>query len=67
VDKGVRLDEHLTSEQAQAVSNELMQKWLSNTDPAKAAAWMKEQATANRRVARSSTRMNLRCARSKRI
>jgi thiosulfate dehydrogenase len=42
--KGVRPDERLTPEQAQAVSNELMQMWLSKADPAKAAAWKKEEA-----------------------
>jgi thiosulfate dehydrogenase len=44
--KGVRPDERLTPEQAQAVSNELMRMWLDKADPAKAAAWMKEQAAA---------------------
>jgi len=44
--KGVSPDERLTPEQAQAVSNELMQMWLSKTDPAKAAAWKNEQAAA---------------------
>lgn len=44
--KGVRPDERLTPEQAQAVSNELMQMWIAKTDPAKAAAWKKEQAAA---------------------
>ena len=43
--KGVRPDERLTPEQAQAVSNELMRMWLTKTDPVKAAAWKKEQAT----------------------
>lgn len=41
--KGASPDERLTPEKAQAVSNELMRMWLSKTDPAKAAAWMKEQ------------------------
>src|SRR5262245_24731596 len=42
--KGVRPDERLTPEQAQSVSNELMRMWLSKADPAKAAAWKKEEA-----------------------
>lgn len=40
--KGVRPGERLTPEQAQAVSNELMAKWMEKTDPATAAAWKKE-------------------------
>jgi thiosulfate dehydrogenase len=44
--KGVRPDERLTPEQAQAVSNELMRMWLDKVDPAKAAAWMKEETAA---------------------
>src|SRR5262245_20613821 len=46
--KGVRPDERLTPEQAQAVSNEPMQLWLSKDDPAKATAWKKEQAAAKK-------------------
>ena len=44
--KGVRPDERLTPEQAQSVSNELMRMWMDKVDPAKAAAWMKEQSAA---------------------
>jgi cytochrome c len=44
--KGVSPDERLTPEQAQAVSNELMRMWMDKVDPAKAAAWMKEQSAA---------------------
>ena len=44
--KGVSPDERLTPEQAQSVSNELMRMWMDKVDPAKAAAWMKEQSAA---------------------
>ncbi len=40
--KGVRPDERLSPEQAQAVSNELMTKWMAKVDPAAAAVWKKE-------------------------
>ncbi|HEY8459949.1 MAG TPA: cytochrome C [Blastocatellia bacterium] len=44
--KGVPPDGRLTPEQAQAVSNELMRMWLGKVDPARAEAWMKEEAAA---------------------
>jgi cytochrome c len=44
--KGVSPDGRLTPEQAQAVSNELMRMWMDKVDPAKAAAWKKEQTAA---------------------
>lgn len=44
--KGVSPDGRLTPEQARAVSNELMRMWMDKVDPAKAAAWMKEQSAA---------------------
>ncbi|HEY7182138.1 MAG TPA: cytochrome C [Blastocatellia bacterium] len=44
--KGAPPDGRLTPEQAQAVSNELMRMWMGKIDPAKAEAWMKEEAAA---------------------
>ncbi len=54
--RGVGPDERLTPEQAQAVSNELMQMWLTKTDPEKAAAWKKGLAAAQAQAAQTQSK-----------
>ncbi|MGA9773756.1 MAG: cytochrome C [Blastocatellia bacterium] len=46
--KGVRPDERLTPEKAQAVSDEIMSLWLSQQDPTAAAKWAEEIAQAQK-------------------
>ncbi len=48
--QGVRPDERLSPQQAQAASNQLMKMWYAKASPATAMAWQKEAAAAQKKT-----------------